>query len=360
VTDLKILQIYPISMKASGGGVGEHVKNISINLAKNHDVTLFGLNPRNRYSRYEEIEGVKVFRFKHYYPMNSYYFSIELPLSLLKVKFDVVHGHSYHAFPMHYSNLANSKKKIITTHFHGEGHTAFRNILFQIFNYVGYMTLKKVDHIIAVSDYEKKLINSMFHLGYKTIVIPNGLNLSEFKNLKPKKSDYKKILYVGRLEAYKGIQYVLKALRYLDEEYLLEIVGWGAIEGYLKNIVEKYNLQSRVLFYKDVSRSNLLQKFADASVFVLLSKHEAYSMVVAEALAARTPCVLANTSALVEWIDEKSCFKIEYPINELELAKKIEFAADKKRGVNIKNWKGKKILDWRDVTKKLERVYEYE
>ena len=35
-----------------------------------------------------------------------------------------------------------------------------------------------------------------------------------------------------------------------------------------------------------------------------------FSIVVAEALAAKTPCIMANTSALAEWVDNKSCFGI--------------------------------------------------
>ena len=91
--------------------------NISKLLARKHDVTLFGLNPQNRYSRFDFVDGVKVERFRHFYPRSSYFFSFDLPLRLRQVEFDIVHAHSYHAFPMHIARMAKCKKFVVTTHF---------------------------------------------------------------------------------------------------------------------------------------------------------------------------------------------------------------------------------------------------
>jgi glycosyltransferase involved in cell wall biosynthesis len=79
---------------------------------------------------------------------------------------------------------------------------------------------------------------------------------------------------------------------------------------------------------------------------------------VAEALAAGTPCVVANTSALTEWVDNRTCFGVNSPINLKELASQINRALDS--GVDkadTEKWVGKKILDWNKVVERLEKVY---
>jgi len=93
-------------------------------------------------------------------------------------------------------------------------------------------------------------------------------------------------------------------------------------------------------------------------VFALLSTSEAYSLVVAEAIAAGTPCIVADMSALSEWVDNESCFGVYVPSNLDELAKLINSVLD--NGVDrqaMRKWMATKILDWNDVTTRLERIY---
>lgn len=356
---LRILQVYPLSMKVRGGGIIEHVWNISKRLAKKHDVTLFGLNPQGRYPRFDIVDGVKVERFRHFYPSNSYFFSLELPLRMRHAKFDVVHGHGYHAFPMHFAALAKCKKFVVTTHFHGEGHSVFRDSLFRLFQPFGGATLRKADVIVAVSEFEKSLLCERFRLDSdKVVVIPNGLDLEEFKSFKRRNRDFRSILYVGRLEWYKGVHYLVEVLPKLDEDVILEIVGNGPLRGYLEERAKRLGIRHRIFFYQDLLRHELLQKFVDADVFVLLSMFEAYSIVVAEALASSTPCIVTNSSALREWIDNETCFGVNLPIHLDELAKIIRYVLNNNlERHSVGKWFGNKIRDWDNVAEQVERVY---
>ena len=358
---MKILQVCPISMKVRGAsGVGEHVWNIATRMALRHDVTLFGLNPKGRYPRFEMVEGVKVERFKHFYPNDSYFLSIELPLRLRQTEFDVVHGHNYHSFPMHFATLAKCKKFVVTTHFHGEGHSVFSDSLFRLLEPFGNRTLRKANVIVAVSEYEKSLLCQRFKfVEDKIVVIPNGLKLSEFANLKRQNRSFRSILYVGRLELYKGVHFLVEIMPKFGKDVVLEIIGKGHLRGYLEDRARQLGVLNRVFFYQDLPRNELLQKYANADVFVLLSMFEAYSIAVAEALAAGTPCIVANTSALSEWIDGKSCFGIDFPfeLNELaELVRKVLYTRFSKNLADhyIVN---RKILDWNQVVRHIETEY---
>ncbi|MEJ2242437.1 MAG: glycosyltransferase, partial [Candidatus Bathyarchaeota archaeon] len=97
-------------------------------------------------------------------------------------------------------------------------------------------------------------------------------------------------------------------------------------------------------------RSELLQKYADADLFALLSEHEAFGICVAEALAAKTSCVLANSSGLTEWIDNKNCFGINFPIDIDELANLINTVIGRRVS-------GIKLQDWDETSEKIINAY---
>ncbi len=355
---MDILQVCPYAF-GEVGGISQHVQSICIRLARKHDVTVFVTDSRKDFPRSEIIENVVVRRFRRLAPSSSYYFSLDMLMALRKADFDVVHGHGYHSLPMHMSAVAKRKCLILTTHFHGSGHSSFRNALITLLKPVGRKTLDLADRIIAVSEFERELLLQQFRLDPRKIaVVPNGVVLDEFSRHQKMSCDRKKILYVGSLEEYKGVHYLVKVLPRISEEIDLEIVGKGPLRHALERIALNLKVDHRVKFYRDLGRNELLQKIFNADAVVLLSRHEAYSIIVAEALAAGTPCIVTNTSALSEWIDNKTCFGVSFPVDFPELAEKIsrvvEVGIDRD---SVKKWIGKKILDWDDVAKRLEKIY---
>jgi glycosyltransferase involved in cell wall biosynthesis len=79
--------------------------------------------------------------------------------------------------------------------------------------------------------------------------------------------------------------------------------------------------------------------YSRASVFVTLSGHEAYGIAVAEALAAGTPCLVANSSALAEWVDGQNCLGLDDPLDLVDISRQIKGLADRKvRNISIWDW----------------------
>jgi glycosyltransferase involved in cell wall biosynthesis len=347
---VKILQVCP-SYYPHLGGVEEHVQNISERLAKEHEVTVFTGDPSRKLPQDEEINGVLVKRFKSFSPGDAYHLSLEMLGELRESEFDIVHGHNYHAFPLYLSRYAKANKFVVTPHYHGHGHTSVRDFLIKLYKPFGKGIFEDADSIIAVSKYEKELLLKDFNVDDgKVSVIPNGVDLAEFNNLKAIPKEPKTILYVGRLEEYKGVQYIIQTLPLLANDFRLDIVGKGPYREKLVGLINRLGLSNRVRFYHDLPRQELLQTYARAGVFVLLSQHEAFAIVVAEALAAKTPCIVANTSALSEWVDNKNCFGIDYPISNKELAKLIS----KVTSAKVKNVK---LWEWDKVAAELIRLY---
>ena len=338
------------------GGVETHVYEIAKRLVKDFEIEVLTTDLTGKLPKFEEIDGITVRRFKSFAPGEAYYFSLDLYRYLKRnsEKYDVIHAHNYHAFPAFLAYLSRKNKFVFTPHYHAHGHTFFRNLLHRPYKLIGGKMFEKADAVICVSNYEKNLILKNFKVDVNKIhVIPNGVNLEEFKIAKKIKKEkdrsFKRILYVGRIEKYKGIDYIVKALKYLDD-FILEIVGKGSYKPKIIELARDLGVLNRVRFYQDLSREELIKKYSEADVFVLLSRYEAFGIVVAEALASGTPCVVARTSALIEWVDNKNVFGVYYPVDIPKLVKLIEEVSN----VEVKDVK---LPTWDDVAERLVEVY---
>lgn len=381
---MKIAQICP-RYSPDIGGVETHVKEISERLVRaGHKVEVITTDPTGKLARKDTINGVKVTRFRSFAPGNAYYFAPQIYFYLKKKDFDVIHAHSYHALPALFAALGKHKRKLVLTpHYHRSGHTAFRNLLHKPYRLFGKMIFSRADSVICVSDYERGLVETDFKVSGKTVKIPNGINLSEFEHLRSRQKDKtveeiieektekviageekaekersrkeKVLLYVGRLEEYKGVQHIIQILPEL-QEFRLRVVGRGPYESELHSMAESLKIEKRVEWLKDLSRKELLECYAAADIFLMLSSHEAYGITVAEALAAGTPCVVAKGSALEEFIDGVRCFGVDQPDKKESLIKLINQVKDLKsnRKFTIKNLA---ICDWSQVTKEIENIY---
>ncbi len=354
---MEILEVSPFPYE-NFSGVMEHVRCISQRLSWKHDVTVYAADPKPSL-RHRMIGRVRVETFKCYAPSDAYFISAEMLLQLRRSEFDIVQGHFYHSFPLHFAALAKCARFIVTPHFHGAGHSAARNCMIRLLKPFGKRTLEKAFKIVAVSEYEKSIILQQFGFdSSKVVVIPNGVNLHLFSGLNKHCGDCKSILYVGCLREYKGVRFLVDVLPKLGKSVVLEIVGKGPLRSSLESRARKLGIHHRIKFYEDLSRRDLLQKYVDADVFVLLSRYEAYSLVVAESLVAGTPCIVSKTSALSEWVDNETCFGIGSPVNLNELSRLIQHVIEKGSVKKLANkWIGTKILDWGDATRRLEEIF---
>ena len=116
---------------------------------------------------------------------------------------------------------------------------------------------------------EKSLVLKNFRVNESKIhVIPNGINKEEFDGIdkikERKDNSLKKILFVGRIEKYKGLDYVVRALKYLPENFILEVVGKGSYKSRIVKLAEELGVIDRIEFYQDLSREELIRKYAEA------------------------------------------------------------------------------------------------
>lgn len=146
-------------------------------------------------------------------------------------------------------------------------------------NWIGKWILrcaKRVNKIIFISDYEKKIFDNLVGRSrFKNIiVIKNGAKdeLEKYQKVETKKHSF---CYVGRIVDYKGIEEMIKAFRAVANKYpdvTLNIYGDGEIEKYQK-MCEKC---SGVVFYGRTDEP--LRALAENEIFVLPSYREGLSL----------------------------------------------------------------------------------
>ncbi|SNQ62997.1 glycosyltransferase family 4 protein [Candidatus Methanoperedens nitratireducens] len=356
---MKIAQVCP-RYYPDIGGVETHVQEISERLVKRgFKVEVVCTDPSGILCRHEIINGVTVTRFRSFAPGEAYYIAPQMYFYLKGQSYDLVHAHSYHALPALFAALAkNGRRMVFTPHYHRSGHTLIRDVLHKPYRLIGSGIFGKADKVICVSGHERRKVIEDFNMPEgKVIVIPNGLDLEEFKNTGYGGKDGSRItlLYVGRLEEYKGVQHIINALPLLRDSRL-EIIGQGPYEPGLRKLAEKLLVTERINWYKQMTREELLRHYASADVFIMLSRHEAYGITVAEALASGTPCIVAAGSALDEFVDGKRCLGIEAPVTTDKLVGAIRQLRESHIKDDMKIEK-LPIHDWNDVTDKLIEVY---
>ena len=353
------------------GGIESVIKNLSESLVKmGHSTKVICLTNKDAHS-FEIINGVEVFRIKDNYYNYLMDFSLEFSkfFDVHKKLFDesdVINVHSYHTlFSWQTIRFLNKKgymnKIIFTPHYEGIGFSIFKNFLHKLYKYVAKPSFEIPRFIICVSEYEKNNLSAKF-IGFerKICVIPNGIGykVPDYSVIKKVSNNKIKLLYVGRIEKKKGIQYVLEAIEYLNNTNHLEIefnvVGTGRYLGKLQNRIIKNKLNN-VHFLGKVSDERLQSLYKSSDIFLLLSKSEAYGIVVAEALVNGLIVIVSRRTALIEFISENGCFGINYPPNHIELANLIDDLCTKE--ISIGPFDKNKICEWDEVAKRYESLY---
>jgi glycosyltransferase involved in cell wall biosynthesis len=329
--EVEMLQVFQVCPEFPfHGGVERHVLDLSIALTEHGaKVTVLATNPGNRLKNYDCLNGIEVRRFRSWNPNESYYFAPELYTFLASITSSrtVVHAHNYQALPVVMAALAKRRNHlplVITPHFHPFGGTRFRTALKRIYRRVGRSVLQVSDAVIALSEFERLSLKTEFRLSdSKILVVPAG---SE-RSIPRRRGVSDTILYVGRLEKYKGLDYLIRTLPLVCERVpttRLLVVGSGPDEPRLRSLAKEIGVTSSVDFLGNVSSNELENLYTRAAVVALLSEYEAYSLVIGEALSHNVPVVASRVGAIPEiYGSEQNCFLVRYPPQIHELAQKV-------------------------------------
>jgi glycosyltransferase involved in cell wall biosynthesis len=304
------------------GGSETYVKLLSAELIKNDlAVTVIAGWP-GRKIVFEKIGKLNLIRIPVMnFPIRPLWYQLQNNNALLKLiaKMDVVHSNNLQCSILN-KKIAASKPLFVSVHGSMNALTsyfsAFKNRslapgdLFYLMEYPLLRNLYAKDlldstSLIFISDHGYR--EALKSLGYdqtkvqsKSSVINPGINLAEIESMKKlpaNKSDkLTEVTFVGRLFYPKGITYALKAFDVLvnemgEKNYILNIIGDGPLNSWIKRYIEKNNLIDNVNIKGQVRRDEVIRTLQNSSVLVLPSIYEGCPFVLMEANALGVPLV---------------------------------------------------------------------
>ena len=171
--------------------------------------------------------------------------------------------------------------------------------------------------LVAVSDGLRRLALKA-DPNANIMVIPNGIDIEEFRPLSKGKNEENHILFVGRLDSYrKGVHFLLQALKKLNEEKLpckLTIIGDGPYRPRLEKLARALNLRNTE-FLGHIPNERLPVYYNQADMFVLPSCAEGMSNVILEAMACGLPVIATNVGGNPELVENEETGLLVPPEN---------------------------------------------
>lgn len=391
-----------------GGAVEEFVVSLSRRLSQmGQNVTILD----RKYSKNDpdvyHLDGVKIVRlkamkfnfsaFKKLPKLSGFFsrveellnhvsFSLSIDRYLSKagdMNIDVIHSHfSVIALSLAVANRHLCAKSVYTCH------TALRLIekpnIWERFSLIPEnYAVRLVGKVIVDNELTReKLVKAAKLKPGKITVLPYGVDVKVFNpsaEIGDIKNRYglingKFVLFVGRITAHKGVEYLVKAanivvneIGYKDIQFVL--VGPGGFREGMENspyytnvlgLIEEYDLQKNLKLTGRISTADLVRLYRACDMFVLSSVVEMAPTVVREAMACSKPVIGTRVGNVPELIKDGINGFLVDPGNETQLAERIVYLADNLAEANKLGINGRKIIEersWEKTAEKLLLVY---
>jgi len=155
------------------------------------------------------------------------------------------------------------------------------------------------DMAIAVSEMTARGLMEHFGMRRQKIkIISNGVDLEMFNSIDVGRDD-SKVVFVGRLNPHKRLDWLLAALELLTKTHpklKLSVVGDGPWAQRYRSMGETSVLDGRVSFLGALEDEGVARELKSSMVYVQPSMREGQSITVLEAMAAGTPQVAVRTT----------------------------------------------------------------
>ncbi len=229
---------------------------------------------------------------------------------------------------------------------------------------VGRFILNSSRQVIAVSqavaDHIQGLGATMDHV----TVVPNGVDLEHYAPSPGRRRGKRppRMIFVGRLIANKGPQYLIEALpRVLSHHPEAEcwLVGDGPLRHDLERTIREQHLQDNVRFLGE--RDDVASLLGQSDVFVRPSLSEGLPLAVLEAMAACLPVVVAPVGGTPELVEDGKTGFLVTPGDRQGLEDHLcQLLADGKlrRAMGMRANRAAAAYDWDVISRETLAIYE--
>lgn len=236
--------------------------------------------------------------------------SLNILKDLLRDKVQIFHGLSHEIpFAIQHTKI----KSIVTIHdlIFLRYPQYYKFIDRKLYEWKSRSACKRANQIIAISEKTKADIIEFYGINPKKIEVIYQSCDDSFKTPFPQttldkirttyKLPQKYLLNVGTIENRKNLKLIVQALKDVNEEYKLVVIGKKT--AYFKEVekeIKLLGLSNRIIFLKNIPFADLPGIYQMASVFVYPSFYEGFGIPIIEALYSGIPTIAAIGSCLEE------------------------------------------------------------
>jgi glycosyltransferase involved in cell wall biosynthesis len=189
--------------------------------------------------------------------------------------------------------------------------TATGQLRYWYYRYINYplyrLGFRNIDQFVTISTYITKVMEAQ---GVTSTYIPNGVSMLPFTPTASQKIDHS-LLFAGRLEKFKGVEYLLYALGAilaLFPETILYVAGEGREMAELISLAKELGIEKSVIFLGHLNSTRLAELYSKVTLALVPSVWpEVCSRAGIEAMSAGRPVIGSNVGGSSDWlIDHKN------------------------------------------------------
>lgn len=166
------------------------------------------------------------------------------------------------------------------------------------------------DRRFVVSEYWRRILAEEY--GHDSVVTYNGLDIDEFSALPPRSSTVPTVLFVGGLEARKGLEYLVLAMADVVRRHprarfvAVAKTGFRGVDepAWFKVLAERVGVADRFTLLESVSNDQLMRLYADCDLLALPSRNEGWGLSLMEAMACSKPVVATRVGGIPELVTD--------------------------------------------------------
>lgn len=301
------------------GGIETVVRCVSEGLAKSNDLEVLCSNTSPTYKN-QIVNGVKIRRMPRFGVLFSQPLNFFWPIEVFRIffRFKLIHIHSPNPLAEIFCIMLPGKQILITHHSDLIKQEKLKLFYLPIYK----LLLKKAKYIIVPTLNHIKYSDTISEFRDKCKVIPFAIDTSDFKITESviqevdqiKSTHGRYFLFVGRLVGYKGLEYLITAMKKVDAKLI--IVGEGPLREQLKRQVSDLNLNDKIIIKGHIKNHNTFKALyhgTEALVLPSISKNENFGMVQLEAMACSKPIICTNLKSGVPCVAEDGVSSIVVP-----------------------------------------------
>jgi glycosyltransferase involved in cell wall biosynthesis len=195
-------------------------------------------------------------------------------------------------------------------------HPVYKRWLQKIFNEAAAVTV--------VSKVLGDAIQNRFKINYQ--VIPNVVDTNIFYPAQKQVTSITKFIHVSLLNYQKNPQAIIEAFHLVKKSgYNFRLVIYGPDNIDLKQLVNEKDLQTEIIFKKEVPQIILAKEMQQSDALILFSRYETFGCVIIEANACGIPAIVSDLPVFREYLKENITGIFAEPNDPSSLAEKIIF-----------------------------------